>query len=435
VDASSGSSGALVVTASITPAVRVPAGTLLSFNASATGGRPPYLYRWNLGDNDSAFGPSVTQTYSLTGCLGLGTCPLGISVSVRDASGSSTSASINLTGALAGQESAGNFVDAAGPTSGPTPLHFNASATVAGLSGLNFLWAFGDGSSTAGAVVRHTYYSAGNFTAVITASSPAGDDLVRSHAVTVSGPPRSPPRVASGGPSVGGGIAPVNISFQATGAGGGGPPYTFAWSFGDGKGAIGSPVSHVFTAAGKFNATVTVTDALGDTNSSVYPIVVYNSTWVSLVVSVDRPSVPAGGLVGVSVGVDPLCNAQSAPGCGLGQIRLAFAFVSRTPGGTSYAAGVLAPSPASGRFDQLAAPPRVGSYFVNVSVLGPNYTGSAEVSLSVTAVPGGLLLTYTVSPPMIAGVGAVIGILVALSAWRRLTPSRLPEGPGARPDG
>lgn len=434
VNAFSGSPGPLQVTASISPAVGVPAGTLVSFDANATGGRPPYQYLWNLGDNDSAFGPSASQTYSLTGCLGLGTCPLGISVIVRDSSGSSTSAAVSLAGALAGQESAGVFADTAGPTSGATPLHFNASAGVAGLSGLNFLWSFGDGSATAGAVARHTYYSAGNFTAVITASSPAGDDLVRSHAVTVTGPPRSPPRVASGGPSPGSGVAPANISFAATGAGGGGPPYTFGWSFGDGGSAVGSPVTHVYPTAGRFNATVTVTDALGDTNSSVYPLTIYNQTWVALVVSVDRPSVPAGGTVGVSVGVDPLCTRQSAPGCGLAQVRLSFSFVSRTPGGQSFPGDFLPPSNASGRFEELSAPTVPGSYFVNVSVLGPAYSGSAEVALSVTSAPGGLLLTYTVSPPMIVGVGVVVGVLAALSTWRLSSPSRPREGPGGRPD-
>jgi hypothetical protein len=51
----------------------------------------------------------------------------------------------------------------------------------------------------------------------------------------------------------------------ATPPSGGVPPYTYAWSFGDGAEGSGIAPSHVYANTGDFTATVTVTDTRGET--------------------------------------------------------------------------------------------------------------------------------------------------------------------------
>lgn len=56
---------------------------------------------------------------------------------------------------------------------------------------------------------------------------------------------------------------------QFTGvASGGTSPYTYAWNFGDGTTGTGATVTHVYTAAGTVNPTLTVTDSTGATNTT-----------------------------------------------------------------------------------------------------------------------------------------------------------------------
>jgi PKD repeat protein len=52
---------------------------------------------------------------------------------------------------------------------------------------------------------------------------------------------------------------PVSLVCTAVG---GLPPYTFAWTFGDGSTGTGASVTHSYSAPGKFTVVCTVTDSL-----------------------------------------------------------------------------------------------------------------------------------------------------------------------------
>ena len=61
----------------------------------------------------------------------------------------------------------------------------------------------------------------------------------------------------------------VNVAIQFTGtAAGGTPPYTWAWTFGDGGTAAVQNPTHAYTAPGFYNVTLTVTDAMSETASA-----------------------------------------------------------------------------------------------------------------------------------------------------------------------
>ncbi|HZY92216.1 MAG TPA: PKD domain-containing protein [Thermoplasmata archaeon] len=70
------------------------------------------------------------------------------------------------------------------------------------------------------------------------------------------------------------GPAALTVGFNASILGGD-PPYSVGWNFGDGTVATttdGDSVSHTYTSAGTFDATVTVTDSLGSRQSGTVPI-------------------------------------------------------------------------------------------------------------------------------------------------------------------
>jgi len=70
---------------------------------------------------------------------------------------------------------------------------------------------------------------------------------------------------AAGVPSSG--QAPLEVMFT-TSVVGGKPPYTYAWTFGDGGTSVEQNPTHVYAAGGTFLATVTVTDASIETGSA-----------------------------------------------------------------------------------------------------------------------------------------------------------------------
>jgi len=59
---------------------------------------------------------------------------------------------------------------------------------------------------------------------------------------------------------------------------GGVGPYTIAWNFGDGNAGAGTSASHVYSTAGNFTATATVTDSRGITATASAPVSIRNVT-------------------------------------------------------------------------------------------------------------------------------------------------------------
>jgi PKD repeat protein len=98
--------------------------------------------------------------------------------------------------------------------------------------------------------------------------------------VTASGVPASGP-------------APLTVAF-ASQAAGGGPPYGYVWSFGDGGTSVVQNPGHTYAAPGSYTATVTASDSLLNTASATVPTVV------------------TGGPVTVR-GPRPWCHPASAP--------------------------------------------------------------------------------------------------------------------------
>ena len=74
------------------------------------------------------------------------------------------------------------------------------------------------------------------------------------------------------------GPGPLTVAFDASATDPDNDAVTFAWSFGDGQSGTGARLSHTYTTAGTYQATVTATDARGAKSSKTFQIKVLGAT-------------------------------------------------------------------------------------------------------------------------------------------------------------
>jgi N-acetylmuramoyl-L-alanine amidase len=95
------------------------------------------------------------------------------------------------------------------------------------------------------------------------------------------------------------GAAPLAVAFDASGSTADAAVVAYDWDFGDGTGASGVTVSHEYAAAGNYVATLTVTDANGESGTATVAV---TAQTVSLALASRRAvygsPVAAGGVVG-----------------------------------------------------------------------------------------------------------------------------------------
>lgn len=170
----------------------------------------------------------------------------------------------------------------ANPTSGtaPLPVNFNAATSSdpdSSDSIASYSFDFGDGSATvtqAGATTSHTYTSAGTYNATVTITDNHGLQSTNTASVSIQVvlPNSSPTARLTANPTSG--VAPLTVSFDASTSSdpdSGDSIASYTFNFGDGSAAVtqgGATVSHTYTSAGNYNATVTVTDSHGLSSAS-----------------------------------------------------------------------------------------------------------------------------------------------------------------------
>jgi len=134
-----------------------------------------------------------------------------------------------------------------------------------------YSWTFGDGATSAAGLATHAYATPGSYTATLRVTDNMGVAATDSAAVSVLN--RAPVGNAGADQSgtVGGGM-----SFS--GAGSSDPDGTitsYGWTFGDGSTGSGvTPPPHVYSVAGTYTVTLTVTDNLGATGQDTATVTV-----------------------------------------------------------------------------------------------------------------------------------------------------------------
>ncbi len=158
-------------------------------------------------------------------------------------------------------------------------------------------WDFGDGETGVGPSPSHIYADNGSYTLTLTVTDDGGVIRLDTTLVTVG---NADPTADAGGPYSGGEGSTIAFSGSVSDPGIA-DTHTFSWNFGDGSGASGQTVTHVYADNGLYVVTLTVTDDDGGTNSSITSATVANVA----------PTAWAGGAYAGTVGA-PISFAGSA---------------------------------------------------------------------------------------------------------------------------
>lgn len=148
------------------------------------------------------------------------------------------------------------------PSSGCAP--YNAYFNNTSLGGQNFLWDFGDGSTSTEAYPTHLYANPGTYTVKLTATDNLTCNTVDDTSMTISvreGPVSS--FIFS--PTTPKENTPYEFTNSSTGA------VNYKWEFGDGDSLITTsmlPVSHVYNTAGTYNACLIAFNQYGCSDTS-----------------------------------------------------------------------------------------------------------------------------------------------------------------------
>ena len=256
---------AVVITVNVLPSVTGTATPMtidetqsVSFTCTPRNGTSPYTYLWDFGDGSpTSTAQNPSHVYATNGSY-------IANVTITDAFGESASWSVMITV---------NPLSSVTGTATPTTIDVNQSVSFTstphyGTPPYSYFWVFGDGGTSTEQNPNHVYTIPGTYTANVTVTDSVS--LNASWIVVITVNPL---------PSVTGTAAPTTIdsgqivSFTSTPSDGT-APYTYLWDF---EGAPGrfvyattnqsqSPFfefENLGTAPATYNATVTVTDAVG----------------------------------------------------------------------------------------------------------------------------------------------------------------------------
>lgn len=224
-------------------------------------------YLWEFGDGATSTTSFSTHAYNVPGSY-------TATLTVYDACGVSNSDSVPVVITSPGNSCTGNSAPVAG--AGPDRnaltnevISFNgAGSTDIDGNIETFQWNFGDGSSGSGAMVGHSYSTAGQYTVTLTVTDECGAFSTDTAVATVTAPDpclgnQSPTAFAGSDRNV---LTNAVVNFSALGSGDSdGSIAEYHWDFGDGQSENGLQVSHAYTNPGSYFATLTVTDNCGAT--------------------------------------------------------------------------------------------------------------------------------------------------------------------------
>ena len=235
----------------------------VAFNGTSSTGKVT-SYRWDFGDGSVASTSTANHTYATAG-----TYTAKLTIGNSAGATNTTTIAITASSPVIVAPTPPTAVISSSTAMGPAPLtvSFDGSGSVATNATIaSYTWSFGDGASGTGITASHAYTSAGTYNATLTVIDNKGQSSWATTPVVVTAPvtnTKPPQAVISATPSVG--SAPLTVIFNGGGSTADGSINSYVWNFGDGGTATGKSVTHTYTTAATFTATLQVTDDRGAT--------------------------------------------------------------------------------------------------------------------------------------------------------------------------
>jgi len=151
-----------------------------------------------------------------------------------------------------------------------TAIAFDGSGSTDNLGIESYAWDFGDGSSAAGVSATHTYPNAGVYTATLTTWDYSGNSASSAVLVNVHDT-EAPIPLGAGDRAVEEGQP---LFFDASASRDNVGVTEYAWDFGDATTATTATANHIYTRPGTYSASLTVTDAEGNSARTTFTVTV-----------------------------------------------------------------------------------------------------------------------------------------------------------------
>ena len=260
------------------PATVAAPGATVSFNASASApgasGGTIADYSWNFGDgtpvDDTSGTAAATHAYASPGIY-------TVTLTATDDLGVTDTATEQLT---VDAPAAAFTTSPSTPAPGSSATFDASGSTDPEGTITDYSWNFGDGSPVqdagATAAVQHTYATRGTYNATLTVTNSFGQTSTTTRTVTIDDPPTAAftPSATIAAPDA---TVSFNASASAPGSSGG-TIIGYSWNFGDGTavadGGDSPDATHAFTAPGTYTVTLTTTDDLGISTTTIEQITV-----------------------------------------------------------------------------------------------------------------------------------------------------------------
>jgi trimeric autotransporter adhesin len=206
----------------------------------------PTSWAWDFGDGGTSTEQNPTHVYTAVGTH-------TASLTVTNASGDVSTKTVDITV----EALSADFV--ASPTSGPAPLETTFTDISTG-DPTSWAWDFGDGSTSTAENPSHTYTAPGTYTVALTVTNAGGGTSTKTRTAYVTALALTAD--FQGSPTFG--TAPLLVNFTDTSIG---APTAWAWDFGDGATSTERHPAHVYSVAGIYTVSLTVTNAVGATST------------------------------------------------------------------------------------------------------------------------------------------------------------------------
>ncbi len=231
-------------------------------------------YTWNFGDSALAYKEVSVHKFALPN--GENKHNYTVTLTVKDTAGvtNSTKIWVLVDGAPPDATFVANKTIA---TEDKDRIGFNASGSSDNIVPfkLNYTWYFGDGKFAYGMAVNHTWVQPGTYNVTVNVTDAAGWWANHTITVTIKDITHPIARITFNGESSLYLEDKVNLTFNGSQSTDNVKVVLYNWSFGDGSAivsgnkTIAQEVIYKYAKTGKFNVTLTVLDAAGNTNTSV----------------------------------------------------------------------------------------------------------------------------------------------------------------------